>query len=279
MKILSKTLAIILCLAMLLSYIPGVAFTAKATEVAIEQPAGVSIVENYDEYIGTDWVAQLGMPKKVTVGDGQADVLWEDATKYVDLKNPGYYAVPGTVNGVEQAVYFLVQVRKTENLLANIGIDFEQDVTTTWNQFNGTTEWVTDKANVLDGERAIKQSTSYNQQFTGFNTYVSTRILQQYEATGYGDYYFGIWMKTDCDKFNVKLDYYPNANNTATGIIGKYQPVGQEYTQISLITEVTEAHSVPQFKLGYNDLSKEASKHPIYMDKMELIALKLPLTN
>ena len=122
-----------LVIAMLLSCIPGTVWAVdNGTDIqAITRPTGLSIVENYDDYFGADWLDQLGFPEtvKVTLADGSetdAAVTWN--TDSLDPRKPGYYFLPGEVtlpvgatNGQNLEVSITIQVRPYENLFENHG--------------------------------------------------------------------------------------------------------------------------------------------------------------
>ena len=91
-----------LTLAMLLSYIPGAVWAVDSTTdiKAIQKPTGISIVEDYDDYLGDSWLEQLGLPASVTVtlADNtttQLPVTWD--ASILDTRTTGYYSLPGTV--------------------------------------------------------------------------------------------------------------------------------------------------------------------------------------
>ena len=68
-KLAKRIASLVLAAVMLLGYIPGVTWAVdSATDIkAIEKPTGLSIVENYDDYFGADWLDQLGLPETVKV--------------------------------------------------------------------------------------------------------------------------------------------------------------------------------------------------------------------
>ena len=127
---LKRLLPLALVFAMLLSYFPSAVAADSSTDIqAIAKPQGISIVEDYDDYVGADWVSQLGLPQSVelTLANGTtaaALVTWDPSV--IDVRTPGYYSVPGTValpagatNGQNLTVAITVQVRKYENLIQN----------------------------------------------------------------------------------------------------------------------------------------------------------------
>ena len=306
MKRLSKTLAVFLCLAMLISCIPGVVFTAKATEATITQPQGVSIVENYDSYVGEDWVAQLGMPAKVTTSDGEADVQWADATKYVDLKTPGYYFVPGTVNGVAQAVYFPVQVREYENLAsAYYGGSFENKyIGWAWNDpvANYAPGFVTDP--VCHGEYAAYQIVQSTRKDNAATDHIYSHANWNYSnilppvvaEKGAGDYYFGFSVMRGEDTVDanatasslsalVVLDRTTVEYTSGSASFeqarryrdGKFIPVSDtEWTKIGLTGYLDGTDKHFQFKLTITGQGHANDR--VYVDNFELVPLKLALT-
>ena len=114
----------VMVFAMLLSYIPGTVWAVDSTTdiKAIEKPTGISIVEDYDDYVGADWLNQLGLPTSVTVtmanNSKQAVPVTRDTSK-LDTRTPGYYALPGTIvlpdgatNGNNLSVSITIQVRE-----------------------------------------------------------------------------------------------------------------------------------------------------------------------
>ena len=314
MKRLSKTLAVFLCLAMLISCIPGVVFTAKATEATITQPQGVSIVENYDSYVGEDWVAQLGMPAKVTTSDGEADVQWADAAKYVDLKTPGYYFVPGTVNGVAQAVYFPVQVRAYENVFpAGRNHDFEsnlQKVTVnddpatedvdestlahyvpaywalTYGNYNLTQTALVDSKLPNGGQavKLVKAKANYEVMYSS----ARSNIVNVIKELGVGQYYFGIWGWSDVDsttKFYVNVEhFYGNVttNTSKVSVSGEYLPFSTEPQKAGCVTTVETLNDGTTdlgdiiFRIAMEKTSLVDGG--MYFDSAEMVLLKTALT-
>ena len=109
---------------MLLGYIPGTSWAVdSSTDIkAIQRPTGLSIVEDYDDYFGDEWLDKLGLPEKVTVtlADGsaaEAAVTWD--TTPLAPRTTGYYYLPGEVtlpngatNGQNLDVFITIQVRK-----------------------------------------------------------------------------------------------------------------------------------------------------------------------
>lgn len=314
MKRLSKTLAVFLCLAMLISCIPGVVFTAKATEATITQPQGVSIVENYDSYVGEDWVAQLGMPAKVTTSDGEADVQWADAAKYVDLKTPGYYFVPGTVNGVAQAVYFPVQVRAYENVFpAGRNHDFEsnlQKVTVnddpatedvdestlahyvpaywalTYGNYNLTQTALVDSKLPNGGQavKLVKAKANYEVMYSS----ARSNIVNVIKELGVGQYYFGIWGWSDVDsttKFYVNVEHFygnVSSNTSKVSVSGEYLPFSTEPQKAGCVTTVETLNDGTTdlgdiiFRIAMEKTSLVDGG--MYFDSAEMVLLKTALT-
>ena len=84
-----------LVLLMVLSCLPGTAIAAEsATDIkAIEKPTGMVIIEDYDDYMGENWVEKLELPSTVTLtlANGtkqEALVTWD--TSLLDTRTPGY---------------------------------------------------------------------------------------------------------------------------------------------------------------------------------------------
>ena len=68
-SIAKRIMSLALIAVMLLGCIPGIASAANAgTDIqAIQRPTGLQIAENYDDYIGENWLQKLDLPKSVTV--------------------------------------------------------------------------------------------------------------------------------------------------------------------------------------------------------------------
>ena len=140
-KALKRVAALALTVVMLLSYIPVATWAVDSTTdiKAIQKPTGISIVEDYDDYIGDNWLERLELPKFVTVtlADNTAvevPVTWDTST--LDTRRTGFYSLPGTValpagatNGQNLTVTITVQVRNAVNLFENPGFE------------SGTTKW------------------------------------------------------------------------------------------------------------------------------------------
>ena len=134
----TRLLSLVMVFAMLLSYIPVTVWaTDPTTDIkAIEKPTGISIVEDYDDYVGADWLKTLELPMFVTITlandtTQEVPVTWDTST--LDTRTSGYYSLPGTVslpagvtNGQNLTVAITVQVREYKNLLSNPG--FEEGV-------------------------------------------------------------------------------------------------------------------------------------------------------
>jgi len=148
---------------MLLSYFPVmVGATESATDIkAIQKPTGISIVENYDDYVGDSWLSQLGLPDSVTVtlaNGTTTDVLVSWDTSSLDPRTTGYYSLPGEValpvgvtNGQKLTVGITVQVREYENLIQNPS--FEDNLTGWYIRGTGPAPSQTDAA-AADGKYA-----------------------------------------------------------------------------------------------------------------------------
>ena len=138
-----KLISMLLVFAMVLSIAPAITLAANAAE--IEKPLGISIVEDYNEYapkrydeegnLASDWrdAVLAALPETVKVDGVETPVEWANPGEWVDPTVAGYYSIPGTVNGEENAVTVTVQVREKVNLLDFVDGSFEGE-TTTWKQ-------------------------------------------------------------------------------------------------------------------------------------------------
>ena len=125
MKINKKhVISLVLALAMVLSCMPAITLAASAEETTLIP--GRKIIVGYDDYMGAGWKDELIASLPATYGDKA--VTWPS----VDMVNPDkvdFYQVPGTVDGVANAVQCVVQVCSEEsaNLITNG--DFEDGET------------------------------------------------------------------------------------------------------------------------------------------------------
>ena len=124
MKINKKhVISLVLALAMLLSCMPGVALVTNAA-AQYDKPEGRSIAVGYDDYVGADWAEALlaTLPKTATIGgQGEYAITWPAATEIKEIVNPdevGFYFIPGTVDGVANAVTVTIQVQEKVSVVS-----------------------------------------------------------------------------------------------------------------------------------------------------------------
>ena len=277
MKNYSKLFAVVLCLSMILSCIPGMAFTAKAAEADITKPTGISIVENYDAYVGSDWVSALGLPEKVSVGGVDTPVEWEDAAQYVNPEKTGWYSVPGTVNGVKNAVSITIQVREYKNLFNEItGYNLESNTNNL--RFKGNTvAFVTTPC--IEGKKALKETLSgYDTIAPGIYTEYSSNIKGRITAYGYGDYYCAVYICSSLQQMTATAEFRKGSNTA--GAAGTAVEIGAEYAKVGVLANVDASYTAPRFQVNYSiaDQTQVLSTNPVYLDGLEMVAVKIPLT-
>ncbi|MBE6957879.1 MAG: hypothetical protein E7447_01830, partial [Ruminococcaceae bacterium] len=259
MKQSKKLIAAVLCLAMLLTYIPGSLFAIKASAAENALSAGVSIVEGYDDYVGADWASKLDLPENIT---------WEDPAKYVDPDTPGLYVVPGKdADGKE--VSFVVKVRAYENLFPS-NADFEATATASWGApwFPGwnISEKYFDKMNVTPVANGMYgQGAMYvpipNEKNADNGTVVNSNSLHNaINATGAGQYLISIdaWSDAEYADINVwpqlVLDYGSTTNR-----------VYLEGTKVPFAATSQTATGIVDIDLTHNDVA--LSKAVFYIKK------------
>lgn len=277
MKNYSKLFAVVLCLSMLLSCIPGMAFTAKAAEAEITKPTGISIVENYDAYVGADWVSALGLPEKVSVGGVDTPVEWEDAAQYVNPEKTGWYSVPGTVNGVKNAVSITIQVREYKNLFYEItGYNLESN--TNYLRFNSNTvAFVTTPR--IEGQKALKETlVGYDKIAPGIHTEYSSNIKPLITTNGYGDYYCAVYICSSLQEMTATAEF--RKGSKTAGATGTSVEIGAEYAKVGVLATVDDSYTAPRFQVNYSiaDQTQDLSTNPVYLDGLEMVAVKIPLT-
>ena len=298
MKNYSKLFAVVLCLSMLLSCIPGMAFTAKAAEADITKPTGISIVENYDAYVGSDWVSALALPETVSVGGVDTPVEWEDAAQYVNPEKTGWYSVPGTVNGVKNAVSITIQVREYQNLLAEHDYGFEN--TRKWTANGDNVKYV--QSPKKEGNYALELTIRSNISSSVDAIYsydsIGTAVFKSMKEIGAGDYYLGIWSQvgvdSDTDSVNdtmtgfVKMYMNTQANVNGSNLVQMgdtaKKPValnGNTYVRVGGVIPVTENHlnTYTWVKLYASVKGTAIGNTKLYFDMAELIPLKMVLSD
>lgn len=201
MKINKKhVISLVLALAMVLSCMPAITLAASAEETTLIP--GRKIIVGYDDYMGAGWKDELIASLPATYGDKA--VTWPS----VDMVNPDkvdFYHVPGTVDGVANAVQCVVQVCSEEsaNLITNG--DFE-DGETGWTGRNlaaSTDPLNSDNAVV----RARNKAANSGSQFL----YQSNRVgvMDGVKACGAGEYVF---------KMDILSGAYDSSNEAKEGV-------------------------------------------------------------
>jgi hypothetical protein len=257
-------------------------------------PAGVSIVEDYDGYVGADWISRLGLPAKVMVAGAEVDVQWEDVASIVNPDVVGIYSVPGTVLGVQKAVYFKVEVRAYSNLLANYNASFE----------NSAANWSI-RDNKGFTKDPVKHGTYATNQVLPASWNAGGQVAYSYDgqssayadlvtATGAGEYWYGTWAKIGADTVtgvvntNFKLYVYMyrttqlDADNSGVGYDSSRQlrcdavPLNSEdFTRVGFVANLdgTDEH----LRFYVNTAGSGVGNDRLHLDNMELVPLKLPL--
>ena len=272
--------------------------TVCSTLKDLETPTGVSIVEDYDGYVGADWIAKLGLPTKVKVAGVEVDVQWEDVAAYVNPDVVGSYAVPGTVKGVQKAVYFKVEVRAYSNLLENYNGSLENKPNY-WSLRNQgfTTE------HVYHGKYATKQimpsgwTTVSGQPAYSYNKYSE---MFANTVTQAGEYWFGVWAMIGAntvtgevnDNFTINM-----AMHRTTTLVPGLDQLGENnnsvayessrklttadvtlnadgFTRVGMVANMDGLDEHLRF---YVNTGKGVANDILYLDNIELVPLKLPL--
>ena len=289
-----RLVSLVMVFAMLLSYIPGAVWAADATTdiKAIEKPTGISIVEDYDDYVGDTWLSSLGLPATVTItlaNDTTAEVpvTW-DSSK-LDTRTPGYYSLPGTVslptgvtNGQNLSVAITVQVRKYSNLIVNPSFENNLDG---W-YISGVNPKASRVDTVAaDGEYSVILGGSIEKQnFSALDTRNS--IITSIPAGGL--YYFGAKSQATAQsipadiKFQCDLKYKTTTNgvqSSATTIKGERVTVNNtQFVLSGNMCELPANVSWIRTDLGLiANATTNFSALGICFDDVELIPLRIPL--
>ena len=209
MKTSKRLISALLTLALVLSCFPAITLAVSAVE--IEKPDGISIVQGFDMYKPgksdeetgyKNWIDSMGLPATVKVDGVDTAVEWANVTDYVDPSTPGYYSLPGTVNGVEKAVFITIKVREKVNLLADYDPSFEDAVKygmySAWsNDYANKTGYITPVTNpVLDGEYSRQHNypgTNTNSQITYLASQHRAALAGLVNTSGAGEYCFSAW--------------------------------------------------------------------------------------
>ena len=306
-KLAKRIASLVLAAVMLLGYIPGTVWAVdNGTDIqSITRPTGLSIVENYDDYFGADWLDQLGLPEtvKVTLADGSetdAAVTWN--TDSLDPRKPGYYFLPGEVtlpvgatNGQNLEVSITIQVRPYENLFDNG--DFEEII----RAGNGTyypVGWyfagLSDRfvagagrngSNAARFNRPDATSTSttaYNSEKNDSMANVAARIA----AVGAGQYYIGIYARKGASNVAVSVSTtFLYRTGTQSSTPSNQKPTGnkltltEEYQASKMIVQLPEnlTYAQLQFATSKTDKTVAFDDIGVYFDDAQIIPLKIAL--
>lgn len=307
MKKIKRIISCVQTFIILLSCFPA---TARAVEEttdikAIQKPTGISIVENFDDYYGENWVEKLELPQtvQVTLANGAkqaAAVIWD--IEKLDPRTPGFYFLPGEVtlpigatNTMGLSVEITIQVRSWENLFQNG--DFEE-IGQAPNRNYYPIGWYLDgggdryvpgmgrnnsiAARFFDSTLTGKTHTSYNSEKQDSMANVGARIAEM----GAGQYYFRIHAKAGADSpavtFTSRLLYRTGSQNTTPNnqmLGGSTVTLNKEYQFsdgiVALPENVTFAQL--QFTVKKTDLTISFDDIGVYFDDAELIPLRVAL--
>lgn len=294
-KRMKRTLSLAMVLAILLSCMPVSVWAAEnSTDIqAIQKPTGISIVEDYDDYFGDNWVEKLELPEtvKLTLADGSttaAPVVWD--TSVLDTRTTGFYSLPGDVtlpagvtNGQNLTASITIQVREYVNLLSNPG--FEEGTKNWYVRGDGTrytTDYVrTGTRSALFGAKA-GACELYNSDYAD----LAARVTAQ----GAGQYYFGIWARQTPDAAakvtNVyammhykKADTTGNPIQATNGTSSKLAVVSKaDWTQVSGICTLDADITYLRLRVyGTKDVSTTWDTTGMRFDDAQLVPLKVAL--
>ena len=294
--IIKRLMSLALTFVMLLSYMPGAVWAVDSgTDIqAIQKPTGISIVEDFDDYVGANWVNSLGLPTSVTVtlasGTTQnVPVTWD--TDKLDTRTTGYYFLPGTVtlpagatNSQNLDVAITVQVRKYSNLIKNPSFEENLDG---W-YISGTNPKASRVDTVAaDGKYSVMLGGSLNNKGKDFSA-LDTRNSIITSIPGAGLYYFGAKSQATAAsvpeglKFQVDFKYKTTTNGTQSGTTTRNgQRVALNNTSFVLSSGMCELPAnVSWIRTDlrlYANSSIDYSALNICFDDVELVPLRLPL--
>lgn len=291
-----RLVSLVMVIAMLLSYIPGAVWAVGSTTdiKGIERPIGISIVEDYDDYLGDSWLDQLGLPASVTVtlADNtttQLPVTWDSSI--LDTRTTGYYSLPGTVtlpngvtNGQNLEVSITVQVREYRNLVANPS--FEEG-TKNWRLRGNSGSKYIQNDYVHSGANAFSMgeySTNSTNNIEFFNL-DEVDLANRVKAMGAGQYFFGVYVRqapnpsSDVRNFSLTLDQ-GRSNTTVTG--GKTNVLASvsddAYQQVKGIATLTgNETNLRLIAAATKDMAITWDLTKLRFDDVELIPLKVAL--
>ena len=296
----SKVLSLLLVFVMLVSYLPVTIWAVEsATDIqAIEKPTGIAIVEDYDDYVGENWVSELGLPQsvKITLANGtktDALVTWD--TTQIDTRTTGYYSVPGTVmvpagstNSKNLKASITVQVRDAVNLISNG--DFNNGVSG-WKGWalSGVKDPLDASNSVLLAKRsAMVTSAGGNQALFQGNADAINALVKAFQDAGFGQYYIAIdAMSAPYDASKPALmtteawiHMIASTSGSSSGFVNaaissKVQLSTTEWKTISALVNLDTAYNWMRTDIKAKAATTDAGA--IYLDNFRLFALKMPL--
>lgn len=283
---------------------------AMITEVTSAMTT-LSVIKDYNTYVGDDWQTALDLPTQVDVKlddntTGNADVTWDFST--LDVSKLGRYVVTGTVSSddyiitdeltVEQVIY----VHPYENLATAYHGKGSFEATSGWawnDNFNGL---VTEPKYHGDhaAQLTVKGSRPDNQAHDliyGYSNWNYSNILPPLVAEkGAGDYWFGFYLMRGVDSVDTNATasslsaYVYMQRTTAEVTTGSASYDGSRQIKGTSI-EVSNTEWTRIGTVGYLDgTDKHLGVHLnitgvgqandiVYVDNFELVPLKLELPN
>ena len=292
----NRLISLVMAFAMLLSYIPGAVWAVDATTdiKAIQKPTGISIVEDYDDYVGANWLEMLDLPETVTVTlanntTQEVPVTWDSSS--LDTRTTGYYSLPGTLalpagatNGQNLEVSITVQVRAYKNLISNPSFE---DGITNWRTRGLGSYIATDYPK--SGTNALMFGTNAGglDFWNTDNAALASRVALQ----GAGQYYFAVNVRQTPDatanvtNFYARIHYVNPTNGSTSspalapnGDGNKITVSKDGYTKTSGIC--TLAGDVTWLRIrcyASKSVSTTWETTGLRFDDVELVALKVAL--
>ena len=298
-KNIRSILSFVLSLVLLVSCIPCTGNAAGSADIqSIKKPTGLMIVEDYDDYIGDNWIEALALPQtvKVTLANGaEEEVLVNWDASVIDTRTTGYYSVPGEIMlpaGVENSnnltVSITVQVCEYKNLIANPG--FEENLSG-WYLRGANPNPSRVGSPVHRGSfAAVTGVFSSSAKDTAFAETRNTEnalgaaVAQQ----GGGQFYFSAWSQASGDtvpaglKFQTWLYYktkdnFGNLSGATLKTGTKVSLNNTEYVQSSGILDLPA--DTAWVRMDLRVFANKASDlgTPLYLDEAELVLLKTAL--
>ena len=261
------------------------------------------IVEDYDDYLGDNWLDKLGLPKtvKVTLADGSAAdaaVTWD--TSDLDPRTTGYYFLPGKVtlpsgatNGQNLDVFITIQVQEKQELFSNTSFE------------SGNSAWrgrwyiVINRAPAAAGKYAVGLLSNTNGAYSSYPLVETTldesnALAAKVKELGAGQYYISAqsrdYDETKVPNFpetthsvplsvSIKVNTSKNANGSPITVAGTTPSATishSAYAQTGGVIELTgtEAWICPQLLL---ESSTPFIGQWVLMDDVHFFPLKVAL--